>query len=40
MVVALPILIVTKIACDETGTLETFSRFLGDENGKPSGPNS
>lgn len=30
MVVALPILIVLKIACDETKSLETLGRFLGD----------
>ncbi|MCX7567719.1 AI-2E family transporter [Sulfitobacter sp. F26169L] len=30
MVVALPILIVIKIACDETGTFLTLARFLGD----------
>ncbi len=30
MVVALPILIVLKIACDETESLETLARFLGD----------
>lgn len=30
MVVALPILIVAKIACDETQTLQTLARFLGD----------
>lgn len=30
MVVALPILIVIKIVCDETGNLPTLSRFLGD----------
>ncbi|ABD55131.1 AI-2E family transporter [Jannaschia sp. CCS1] len=32
MVVALPILIVTKIACDETETLQTLARFLGDQD--------
>lgn len=31
MVVALPILIVIKIVCDETNSLPTFSRFLSDE---------
>lgn len=31
MVVALPILIVIKIACDETQSLKTLGRFLGDE---------
>lgn len=30
MVVALPILIVVKIACDETKSLQTLARFLGD----------
>ncbi len=30
MVVALPILIVIKIACDETESLKTLGRFLGD----------
>lgn len=30
MVVALPILIVIKIVCDETGKMTTLSRFLGD----------
>ena len=30
MIVALPILIVIKIACDETESLKTVSRFLGD----------
>jgi predicted PurR-regulated permease PerM len=29
MVVALPILIVIKIACDETASLQTLGRFLG-----------
>ncbi|WP_282127422.1 AI-2E family transporter [Roseobacter litoralis] len=34
MVVALPILIVLKIACDETQSLQTLARFLGDvDNG-------
>ena len=32
MVVALPILIVIKIVCDETTTLQTLARFLGDED--------
>ncbi|QCO57599.1 AI-2E family transporter (plasmid) [Pseudorhodobacter turbinis] len=32
MVVALPILIVIKIACDETQSLRTVSRFLGDSS--------
>ncbi|WP_299651631.1 AI-2E family transporter [uncultured Tateyamaria sp.] len=31
MVVALPVLIVIKIVCDETNTLSTFARFIGDE---------
>lgn len=31
MIVALPILIVVKIVCDETETLETVARFLGDD---------
>ncbi|MBM7070085.1 AI-2E family transporter [Actibacterium sp. 188UL27-1] len=30
MIVALPILIVLKIACDETQSLQTLARFLGD----------
>ena len=30
MIVALPILIVLKIACDETESLQTLARFLGD----------
>ncbi|WP_299869910.1 AI-2E family transporter [uncultured Roseobacter sp.] len=30
MIVALPILIVLKIACDETKSLQTLARFLGD----------
>ncbi|MGC1495672.1 MAG: AI-2E family transporter [Sulfitobacter sp.] len=30
MVVAVPILIVIKIVCDETGRMQTVSRFLGD----------
>ncbi|WP_299961011.1 AI-2E family transporter [uncultured Roseobacter sp.] len=30
MVVALPVLIVLKIACDETKSLQTLARFLGD----------
>ncbi len=30
MIVALPILIVVKIACDETKSLRTLARFLGD----------
>lgn len=30
MVLALPILIVIKIVCDETGSWQTLSRFLGD----------
>lgn len=33
MIVALPILIVVKIVCDETGTLPTLARFLGDFEG-------
>ncbi len=37
MVVALPILIVVKIVCDETETLQTVARFLGDETDKSSG---
>ncbi|MDU9006768.1 AI-2E family transporter [Sedimentitalea todarodis] len=32
MVVALPILIVIKIVCDETNTLPTLARFLGDQD--------
>lgn len=32
MVVALPILIVTKIVCEETESLQTLARFLGDES--------
>ena len=38
MVVALPILIVVKIVCDEIDSLKTISRFLGDtsEDEKPS----
>lgn len=32
MVVALPILIVLKIVCDETHSLQTLGRFLGDVN--------
>ncbi|MBW4709524.1 AI-2E family transporter [Roseobacter sp. YSTF-M11] len=32
MIVALPILIVLKIACDETKSLQTLARFLGDLN--------
>lgn len=36
MIVALPILIVIKIACDETQSLRTIGRFLGDiEDGDP-----
>lgn len=36
MVVALPILIVIKILCDETGTMQTFALFLGEqEDAKP-----
>jgi len=34
MVVALPILIVIKIVCDETGQFTTLSRFIGDIDGK------
>lgn len=30
MVVALPVLIVIKIACDETHSLRTLGRFLGE----------
>ncbi len=33
MIVALPILIVLKIACDETKSLQTLARFLGDLDG-------
>ncbi len=33
MIVALPILIVVKIACDETQSLRTIGRFLGDIEG-------
>lgn len=32
IIVALPILIVVKIACEETGALPTLARFLGDED--------
>ncbi|WP_037294073.1 AI-2E family transporter [Roseobacter sp. CCS2] len=32
MVVALPVLIVVKIVCDETGTFQTLARFLGDND--------
>ena len=36
MIVALPILIVLKIACDETKSLKTLARFLGDvDDGAP-----
>jgi len=35
MVVALPILIVLKIVCDETRSLQTLGRFLGDADGSP-----
>ncbi len=35
MVVALPILIVIKIACDETPNLRTLGRFLGDLDADP-----
>jgi predicted PurR-regulated permease PerM len=34
MIVALPILIVIKIICDETDKLQTLSRFLGDADEK------
>ena len=34
MVVALPILIVIKLVCDETQTLKTLGRFLGDADEK------
>ena len=38
MIVALPILIVLKIACDETNSLQTLGRFLGDRtDGEPEG---
>jgi len=35
MVVALPILIVIKIVCDETNTLPTFARFLSEDADDP-----
>ncbi len=35
MIVALPILIVVKIACDETPSLNTIGRFLGDVSEEP-----
>ena len=35
MIVALPILIVIKIACDETQSLRTLGRFLGDVGDDP-----
>ncbi|WP_324754962.1 AI-2E family transporter [Roseovarius sp. Pro17] len=36
MIVALPILIVVKVACDETTSLHTIGRFLGDiDDAKP-----
>jgi len=35
MVVALPILIVIKIVCDETNTLPTFARFLSEDAEDP-----
>ncbi|QAX28783.1 AI-2E family transporter [Leisingera sp. NJS204] len=40
MVIALPILIVIKIVCDETGTLQTFTRFIGDEEDARSDKNA
>lgn len=42
MIVALPILIVLKIACDETKSLQTLARFLGDvdEDGSASDANT
>ncbi|MFQ6551905.1 AI-2E family transporter [Aestuariibius insulae] len=38
MIVALPILIVIKIACDETQSLQTLARFLGDVDDNKAGP--
>lgn len=35
MIVALPILIVVKIACAETGSLSILARFLGEEDAEP-----
>ena len=35
MIVALPVLIVIKIACDEMENMQTLARFLGDFDSEP-----